>query len=229
LLLFRLNLIQYKIYLVVPTRIHVALPHFLLRAGIRYITEQDSRFDIVKESEHFGETKRHLKQTPGDLLICDYQAEGWNGPQGIRTLLDDYSDLKVLVISDDNDPDNVMKMIDWKVPGFLTPHCDRAEMVNALLAAAKGERFYCNKVLQLLLDRSMGIEPVETCEKSILTTRELEIVKLIAEGNSGPEIGRLIHLSPHTVYTHRKNIMKKLKIQGTSELIRFAISEGLFK
>lgn len=212
-----------------PTRIHVALPHFLLRAGIRYITERDQRFDIISESEHFNQTQHLLEEQICDVLICDYKGENWNGTNGVKQILDSHHNLKILVISDDNNPENVLKMIEMKVPGFLTPHCDRSEMINALVASSRGERFYCNKVLHLLLDRSLGIESVETCDKSLLSVRELEIVKLIAEGHSGPEIGKLIHLSPHTVYTHRKNIMKKLQIQGTSELIKFAINEGLYK
>ncbi len=210
-----------------PSRIHIALPHFLLRAGIRYIAERDRRFEIVGESDHYEATLVEAGKTAVDVLICDYQADGWNGLEGLAHLRNELKNCRFLIISNDNDPANVMKAIEWKIPGFLTPQCDRAEMVNALHAATRGERFYCNKVLQLLLDKSMGVEIEPHCKKSQLSNRELEIVKLVAEGHSANKIGMILHLSPHTVYTHRKNIMRKLKLQSTPELIRYAINQGI--
>ena len=108
---------------------------------------------------------------------------------------------------------------------FLSKQCDEKEILDAVLATAKGEKFYCTNVLNYLLEKSF---PKETeCKPLPLSAREVEIVQLISTGLIAKEIAGKLNLSTHTIYTHRKNIMKKLGIGSTSELVLYAVNEGI--
>ena len=86
--------------------------------------------------------------------------------------------------------------------------------------------FFCSKVLDIIMERSFG-KPGEECAPTPLTPREIEIVRLTARGLIAKEIADVLSLSPHTIYTHRKNIMKKLKLNSSSELVLYAVNNGM--
>src|SRR5690606_17652953 len=125
---------------------------------------------------------------------------------------------KVLIISDIRSTVDVLRILERGVQGYLTRQCDEAEITHAIFAIAKGENFYCNKVLDIILNKSYVDESELNCEPTALTERENEITALIASGLTNKEIGEKLHLSHHTIHTHRKNIVKKLGVKSISEL-----------
>ena len=139
-------------------------------------------------------------------------------------LKEKYPNKKVLIISDIHSPQNVLQILEKGVQGYLTRQCDAAEITHAIFAIAKGEKFYCNKVIDIALNKEF--DP-ENCEPTSLTERENEITALIASGLTNKEIGEKLHLSHHTVHSHRKNILKKLGVKSVSELTVYAMSVGL--
>ena len=114
------------------------------------------------------------------------------------------------------------------VEGYLTRECDEDEIIHAIFAIAKGEKFYCNKVMDIILNKQYNPED-NNCEPTTLTQRETEITALIAKGMTNKSIAEQLHLSPHTVHTHRKNILRKLGINSVSELTLYAINIGLIE
>jgi DNA-binding NarL/FixJ family response regulator len=113
------------------------------------------------------------------------------------------------------------------VTSFLTKTCDETEIFSAVRAAAKREKFFCSKVLDVLLEKHFP--GTDNCAATELSVRETEIVRLVAEGYSSKDIAKMLFLSPHTVHTHRKNILRKLGIGSTSELVLYAVNTGLVK
>ena len=111
----------------------------------------------------------------------------------------------------------------------MTFECDEEEIIHAIFAIYKGEKFYCNKVLDIVFNKHLFKKEDDNCEPTNLTVRETEITILITKGNTNKEVAELIHLSPHTIHTHRKNIMKKLGLKSVSELTIYAISTGLIQ
>ena len=108
---------------------------------------------------------------------------------------------------------------------FLTKECDETEILDAVMATAKNERFFCSKILNYILEKSFNKSI--SCKPSPLSQREVEIVRLIAKGLIAKEIADRLNLSTHTVYTHRKNIMSKLKVKSASELVLYAVNNGI--
>tara|TARA_B100000683_G_scaffold97216_1_gene96012 strand:- start:1379 stop:2008 length:630 start_codon:yes stop_codon:yes gene_type:complete len=133
-------------------------------------------------------------------------------------------ELKILLISDqyfDNSSD-------YQIDGFLTTDCDDEEIREAINSINSGQKVICNKVIRLFMDKKTSIKK-DDCESTILSKREQEIITLIAGGSKNTDIAEELFISPHTVATHRKNIMKKLGVNKISGLIHYAIKTGLIK
>lgn len=109
------------------------------------------------------------------------------------------------------------------VDGFLTPECGRDEIAQAVLAVRAKDQFYCQKVIKAVLNK----QKEDDCDPVSLSPREIEVVKLIAKGLSTAQIADQLHLSVHTINSHRKRIMKKLELKSPVELVRFAFETGL--
>jgi DNA-binding NarL/FixJ family response regulator len=116
------------------------------------------------------------------------------------------------------------------VKSYLLKTCDKLEIYEALYATAKGEKFYCSKVLDVIInepdlgsDKSLSAN----CDGVSISERESEIIVLIAEGFSNKEIADKLFLSPHTVNTHRKNIMAKIGVNNTAGIVIYAVKEQL--
>jgi DNA-binding NarL/FixJ family response regulator len=121
---------------------------------------------------------------------------------------------------------NIYKVIELGAISFLTKECDKEEIIGAIYATAKNEKFLCHKVIDIIIEKHMHTDD-DNCKAFNLSLRETEIIKLTAKGWTAKTIAGHLFLSTHTVYTHKKNIMKKFKINSSSEMIVYAIQNGL--
>ncbi len=208
-----------------PIKILLADAQYLVRMGLRHIVSRDDALEVVGESSGSDELQRDVKELAPDVVMLDYNSEEAFELDDIARIKAISSNTHVLVISADESKENINRSLELGVNSYLTKQCDREEILNAIFATAKGQRFYCNKVLDIILEKHLGQEV--DCKPTALTAREVEIVKLIAEGKSTKYIADNLHLSHHTIYTHRKNVMKKLGINSASELILYAINSGI--
>ena len=121
----------------------------------------------------------------------------------------------------------VNQILAYKVQSYLFKECDESEIVSAIRASAKGDRFFCNKVLDLLIsDKQTADGRPVNCAPTCLSQREVEVIENISHGYTAHEIADRMHLSVHTVNTHRKNIFKKLGVRSTAELVRQAMDSA---
>lgn len=200
---------------------------YLIRVGLRHLMESLDEFDIIGEAKNRIDLKKLLAEKKANVIIIDHLQRNTFGGDMIKTIKELAPQTNILIISSDNDKTNVYNVIESGVNSFLTKQCDEEEIINAVRATAKGEKFFCNKVLNFILERSFAKE--EDCSPSLLTPRESQIVTLVAEGKIAKEIASELNLSTHTVYTHRKNIMKKLQLNSPSELVKFALENGMLE
>ncbi len=208
------------------TSIILADAQYLTRLGLRYLLSQKEAFQIVAEASDEEELLEYLQENPKSVIILDYNQPGSFSYNTIRQVRSSYPNSKILIISADNDKGNIYQVLEHGVNSFLTKACDEEEIFDAVEATAKGERFFCGKVLDMIMERSFG-KPGDDCAPTPLTPREIEIVRLTAKGLIAKEIADVLNLSPHTIYTHRKNIMKKLKLNSSSELVLYAVNNGM--
>ncbi len=210
-----------------PTiRILLADSQYLVREGLKAIINSQPDLQIAGEVSDGQSMTDALESLKPDLVILDHDTEEFYGEKGWEELLTLVNRVRFLIISQDHDRGRITAMLERGVNAFLTKYCDEDEIVNAIRAAVKGEKYFCSKVLDILID-SVRVESRENCSPSCLSLREAEIVRLIAGGCKTREVAERLYLSPHTVNTHRKNIFKKLGIRSGNELVMYALNTGL--
>ncbi len=168
-----------------------------------------------------------LRLSP-DVLIVDYNLPDYISPDQLEKVLRE-KPVNTLVITADDDKTSMMKVVQMGVQGFLTKSCSKEEILLAIQATARGEKFFCHKVLNMVLEKNDPENNESDCEPTGLTQRETEILKNLASGFSTKKIADLLNLSPHTVHAHRKNIIKKLNIKSPTEFVVYAFDFGLIK
>lgn len=181
--------------------------------------------DLVSERSRLVDS---LKLHNPDLLIVDYNLDGFVTIDDLEELVKGNAAVNVLILSSDNDKVNIMRILQLGVKGFVTKECSKEEVLMAIQSAGKGEKFFCHKILEVLMEKHFGTE-VAVAEPTILTARESEILALIARGKSSQQIADNLYLSPHTVQSHRKSIIRKLKIKSPTEFVIYAMDLGLIK
>lgn len=201
----------------------IADAQHLTRMGLAQILSfHYTTFEAGNREEAF--TTMHTK-SPSVVLI-DYNSHEGFSFEDIKTIRDLSEKVKIIAISSDTDENRILKVIEFGTNGFLTKECDPDEINQAVRAVLKGERFFCNKVLDVILQKKITDDD---CEPTSLSERENEITALIAGGYTNKAIADTLHLSPHTVHTHRKNIMRKLNAKSSSDLVLYAVRVGLIR
>lgn len=201
----------------------VADSEYLVRVGLKHILQSQPSFKVLSEAANEGQLFEVLQGSAPDILVLDYNQPGFFSTSTIDRVRSEFPKVKLLVVSSDEDKKHIYQVLESGVNSYMSKQCDEKEIIDAFHATSKNEKYYCTNVLNHLLEKSFPTE----CTPTPLTPREIEIVRLVASGLIAKEIASELNLSTHTVYTHRKNIMKKLKIGSTSELVLYAVNERI--
>lgn len=180
--------------------------------------------DQVQDKEQLFSQLSHHPQ----LLIIDYNVADFISVSELAMVSKKFPETNILVISADNDKSKILEVVQLGVKGYLTKDCSKDEVMMAIQSTAKGEKFFCHKILDIIMEKSFSPEE-DHHDTTNLTAREREILKFIARGSSTKQIAEDLCLSPHTVHTHRKSIIKKLKIKSPTEFVIHAMDLGLIK
>ena len=213
-------------------KILIADSAYLVREGLKSVLSGQPAIQIAGEAAHRKELFRQLPLSRPDLVILDYHTPNQAfSIEDVREIKEISPETEVLIISSWLDKEKVMQVLRFGAKGFLLKECDETEIMGAIHAIGKDEKFFCGKVLDIILERQEAKQDQDgdACEPTNLTQRETEIVRLMAEGASTNTIADALSLSVHTVYTHRKNIMRKLGVKTASEVILYAINTALIR
>jgi len=195
---------------------------YLTSAGLRYLLSKNKNINVIGIASNRNELLDLIEFDKPDIVILDYyNQEDAFSLDDIKATTDK---TKVLIISSDKNKNSIYEVLSYGIYGFLTKRCKEEEVTEAIESIQSGKRFFCQSVLDLIVEKQMADKKIE---QSTLTPREIDILKLIAKGYTTKEIASEIYLSPHTVNTHRKNMMKKLGVNSATELLIYAINEGL--
>ncbi|MEM0993802.1 MAG: response regulator transcription factor [Bacteroidota bacterium] len=203
----------------------VADSDYLIREGLKRVFAQKPNIEIRSEATSQLELIQKLNKQRYDVVILDYNQPGSFDISAVEEVKKVAPSTNILVISSDTNKRNIYKIISGGINNFLTKRCSREEILSAVSAAAKGEKFFCKTVLNYILEKSFRPQPVAT--HMPLTSREQQIVKLVAKGFISKEIASKLNITTHTVYTHRKKILKKLNLNSASELVLYAVNQGI--
>jgi DNA-binding NarL/FixJ family response regulator len=203
----------------------IADNQYLIRIGLKHLLSAQKDMTVVGECRNEKELLEKLPTLLPNIVITDHAQAGKFDENTILKIKELSPTTNILIISADKNRQSIYQVLENGVTGFLTKECIDKEILDAVTATAKNERFYCNRVMNHIMEKSFGKE--ENKEKIPLSDREIEVVKLVVEGKIAKEIAVQLNISTHTVYTHRKNIMKKLKMSTAPELVLYAVENGI--
>ena len=198
---------------------------FLTRKGIAMLIQAIPSLQLVKEVENAYQLQSIVEELEPDLVVVDLHGNEERLIPQIEEI-QKKSNTSFLTISNTQNRETIQRLLNSRVKGILTKNCSEEEITNGLLAVAKGTRFFCNTVLEMVIK---GESDELDCEPTNLSKREYEVLELITKGKSTATIADTLHLSVHTINSHRKNILKKLNLKSPAELIVHAIESGLVK
>lgn len=207
-------------------KVVLADAQYLIREGLKNLLCGIKNIRIVGEATNSSELIQLIHDFKPEVVIFDYNNNKNFGVEDIEIVKRISPDTNFLIISSDDTKATIYKAIELGAVSFLTKECDKEEIVGAVFATAKKEKFLCHKIIDIIIEKHIHNDE-DTCKAFNLSLRETEIIKLTAKGWTAKTIAGHLFLSTHTVYTHKKNIMKKLKINSSSEMIVYAIQNGL--
>lgn len=194
--------------------------HNLVRAGMAALLNQDGEFEVVAEATNGVEALKKIKSVACDLLIVDLAMPRLGGIDVIADIRRKNQKIKILVLSMYDDAQFVARAMKAGANGFLLKDALDEDLFWAVESVFNGNEF-----ISELIDKDALREfTFDDCE---LTSREKEVLHLIAEGKTNSDIARVLSISPHTVTRHRANLMKKLNVHNRVELVSVANSRGL--
>ncbi len=204
--------------------------HAVVRSGLRMLLEAQPDMEIVAEAENGRETIDKVLAFQPDIVLMDIEMPGMNGIEATRKIKEESPETAVLALTMYEDDQYFFEMLKAGAAGYIPKRAAPDALVNAIRTVKKGEVFlYPSMAAYLVEDYLQRDEAPEEDEADVvdLTTREREVLVLIAEGLSNGEISEKLVISIKTVDRHRENIMRKLNIHNRIDLVKFALKKGM--
>ena len=213
-----------------PTRILLADDHALVRRGLRMILDAEEDLTVVAEAADGTEAVAAATAGGVDLAILDIAMPQMTGIQAARQISRSAPDVRILILSMYDNEQYFFESLRAGASGYVLKSVADRDLIEACRASMRGESFlYPGAVTALIRDYLERDRRGDRIPKSILTPREEQITKLIAEGNSTKEIADALRISVKTVDRHRANVLQKLGLRDRLDLTRFAIRTGLIE
>lgn len=211
-----------------PTRILLVDDHALVRAGIRALIEGKPGIEVIAESGDGDEALRIIGESHPNLVLLDITIPSINGFEVLEQITKQYPQTRVIILTVHEGTEYAMRALRAGAAGYLPKSAATIELEDAITAVAQGGTYLSHDISQkTLFEYAQARTPQDLLES--LTTRQREILKLIAEGQSTKEIGSNLNISVKTVESHRAKLAEKLGIHDVAGLVRFAIRMGLIQ
>ncbi len=202
--------------------------HQLVIDGIISMLEGNGQWEVIGYANTGEEALKKIPILLPDIVLMDLEMPRMNGLQCTEKLLTKHPHLKIVILTFHHEKALVQKMVKMGIAGYIMKNAPRQEFLTGLQLVQRGNKFYSSQLTESVLEVSpLPVKEPNVKLLALLSQREREVLQLIAEGKSSKEIGQRLHLSPGTVETHRKNLLKKLNVRNSAELISLAITEGL--
>jgi DNA-binding NarL/FixJ family response regulator len=213
-----------------PFRILLADDHVMFRRGVRRIIQGIDNVEVVGEASDGLELLRLLQDLDPNLVIMDISMPNLRGLEATREIKCVDPQVKVLILTMHKDREYLYHALTAGAEGYLLKEDADGELISAIETLRKGGTFISPllsaQMCDIFVDKYRPGGESLTAPEEPLTVREREIIKLIAEGKSSKEIGELLFISSRTVQHHRANIMRKLNVKKTADLVKYAIQKG---
>ena len=210
-------------------RILLADDHTVVRKGLRLLLENQPDFQVIGDAADGREAVELAEQRKPDVIIMDVAMPVLNGIEAARQICAKMPSTAIVFLSMHSDEGYVLKALKVGARAYLLKDSAEHDLIDAVKAVSVGKAFFSPAIGKMLAEdyvREMREQKVEDSYE-LLTTREREVLQLLAEGRSNKEVATFLQLSLHTVETHRSNILEKLNLHSGAELILYAIRKGV--
>lgn len=203
--------------------------HTVMRAGLRLVLERKAGFRVIGEAGDGREAVALAEKLKPDVVVLDIAMPNLNGIEAARQICDKLPGAAVVILSMHSDESYVLRALKSGARAYLLKDSAVADLITAIKSVTEGKAFFSPAISRMIVEdymRKMRDRDVEDSYE-LLTPREREILQLLAEGKSSKDIAAILCLSLYTVETHRSNILRKLNLHNTPELILYAVRKGV--
>jgi DNA-binding NarL/FixJ family response regulator len=208
-------------------RVLVVDDHAVVRSGLRRLIDEESDMETVGEAGTVRDAIFEARSTKPDLILMDVVMPGESGIEGLPKLLHEHPEVKVLVLSMQDDPRYLREAFAAGASGYVLKEAADTEVVTAIREVAAGGRYVHPELGARLI--AAEAEAARQAQEDPLSDREREVLRLLALGFTNQEIAKQLFISVRTAETHRAHVMQKLRLQSRAELVRYAIAHGLLE
>jgi len=209
-------------------KIVLADDHKIVRDGLRTLLEHEPDMEVIAEAEDGRTTVRLARELIPDLIIMDITMPDMNGIDATHDVMKDVPGVKVIALSMHSDRRFVTSMLEAGASGYLLKDCAFEELARAVRTVMDDQTYLSPKIADIIVSRYIKRSmSVESSAFSVLTQREREVLQLLSESMTTKEVAFHLNVSIKTIETHRRNIMEKLGVHTVTDLVKYAIREGL--
>ena len=214
-----------------PIRLLLVDDHEIVRAGLRALLAKREDLDVVGEASDGKEAVELAAELKPDVVLMDVTLPGMSGADATRSILEDVSEANVLALSVHEEEAYFFQMLQAGACGYVPKRAAPDLLLTAIRVAAEGQVFLHPMVADSLVGVCLGRDRLDAGEKTYgaLTGRQRQVLALVAEGFSNKEIGEKLGISVRTVQRHRANVRQLLSLDGTVDLVKYAIRKGLIE
>ena len=211
------------------SRILIADSNQLVACGLQATLRSHGMDQVVGQARSEQEMFELIDLFSPDLVILDFVTSGFSVESIIR--LKAKGRIRVLALTDAQRGVTLVNALRAGVDGYVKKDCDLQEIVEAVRETQCGRKFFCSQILHTIKREGINLESLNVvdpdCAGVSLSKRELQVIRLIAEGFTNPQISEKLFVSPHTITTHRRNILQKLGVNNTASVVLYAVQAGL--
>jgi DNA-binding NarL/FixJ family response regulator len=210
-------------------RVLIVEDHALFRQGVEALMQGAKDMDVVGQAENGRDALRLVAECSPDVVLMDISMPELNGLEATARIVRDYPHVKVLMLSMYKYEEYVLQALRAGAVGYLLKDADTSELEFAIRSVASGKTYLSPSISGVVIGDYVQRSDNEAAGGPLgkLTTRQREILQLIAEGNTTTDMGKILNISPKTMETHRKQLMDNLGIHDIAGLVRYAIRTGL--
>ncbi|MGA3201056.1 MAG: response regulator transcription factor [Bryobacteraceae bacterium] len=210
-------------------RILLADDHNVMRKGLKLLLESQPEFTVVAEAADGRQAVEQAEATSPDVAVLDITMPNLNGIEAAQRIVSQRPNTSIIILSMHSDEGYVLRALKAGAKGYLLKDSAEQDLIEAIMTVHQGKTFFSREIAKMLVEdyirdvRTRGIED----SYELLTSREREILQLLAEGKSNKEIAGALNLSAHTVETHRRNLQDKLNLHSIAELFLYAVRKRI--
>ena len=208
-------------------RVMLVDDHKILRDALKTVLERENDMLLVGEASNGAEALASIKTARPDVVVMDIGMPDMGGIQTTLALRASSPEIRILALSTFFDRRVVMQMLGAGASGYIVKSAGSEELLSGIRSVFSGRSYLCPEVSRVVVDSACGSNFTGKPSGNRLGRRENEVLKLLAEGLTSPEIGNRLHIATSTVEVHRRNIMRKLDLHSVAELTKYAIRQGL--